>query len=282
MSDLFDFEKPRPLFAVMGNPIDHSRSPEIHQMFARQFSKTIDYQRIHVDVGGFNQAVSNFQASGGQGLNVTVPFKIEAWQLADRCSDRAQLARAVNTIWFEDGLIIADNTDGVGMCRDIEDNLDCQIAGKELLILGAGGAVRGVLGELVDRSAARIILANRTVDKAVELARVYQGRGAPVLGCGFSDLQGQGFDIIINGTAASLSGTVPELPCLSFSDAALAYDMVYSTEPTVFMQWARRIGIAHISDGLGMLVEQAAESFHIWHGDRPNTRPVIDTLRSSD
>lgn len=249
-------------------------------MFAQQVSIKIDYQRIQVDVGGFAQAVSNFQASGGQGLNITIPFKVEAWELADTCSERAQLARAVNTLWFERTSINGDNTDGVGIVKDINDNMDCPIADARLLVLGAGGAVRGVLGELLARQPTYLVIANRTVDKAAELAETFRNHSrGELLGCGFDELKGMHFDIIINGTAASLTGEVPLLPQLHFDEHALAYDMVYSTQPTAFMQWASAAGIHNVSDGLGMLVEQAAESFYIWHNHRPKTELVIRALR---
>lgn len=280
MSDLFNFDKPPPLYAVMGNPIAHSRSPEIHQLFARQVSLEIDYRKIQVDVGGFPQAVSGFQASGGQGLNITVPFKLEARQLCDVCSQRAALAGAVNTMWFAGSTIHGDNTDGIGICTDITVNMGLPVSARRLLVLGAGGAVRGVLGELLALHPEYVVVANRTVDKAVELAHVFKNHG-DVSGCGFEDLQGAGFDVIINGTAASLSGEVPALPPIKWGDNALAYDLVYSREPTAFMTWAVGQGIPRVCDGLGMLVEQAAESFLIWHGIRPQTGPVIRALRGS-
>ena len=278
MSDLFEFDKPPSLYAVMGNPIAHSRSPEIHQLFARQASLEIDYRKIQVDVGGFPQAVSGFQASGGQGLNITVPFKLEAWRLCDVCSERAALAGAVNTLWFTGATIHGDNTDGVGICKDITANTGTSVSARRLLVLGAGGAVRGVLGELLALDPEYVVVANRTVDKAVELARVFRDHG-DVRGCGFDDLKDADFDIIINGTAASLSGEVPDLPRIKWGGNALAYDMVYSKAPTAFMTWAIGQGVPRVCDGLGMLVEQAAESFAIWHGIRPETGPVIRALR---
>ena len=279
MTDIFDFEKPIPLYAVMGNPIEHSRSPEIHQMFASQFSMTIDYRRIHVEVGGFQQAVDSFQATGGQGLNITVPFKVDAWRMCDTRSDRAFRAGAVNTVWFDHGSTQGDNTDGVGICTDITANIGQEISGRRLLLLGAGGAVRGVLGQLIALGPSSVVVANRTVDKAVELANHFRF-GGEVHGCGFRDLEGLSFDIVINGTAASLHGKIPDLPTMDFSADSLAYDMMYSSEPTVFMKWSLERGVARSFDGLGMLVEQAAESFTIWHGRRPDTRPVIRALRS--
>jgi shikimate dehydrogenase len=279
MTDIFDFEKPIPLYAVMGNPIEHSRSPEIHQMFASQFSMTIDYRRIHVEVGGFQQAVDSFRAAGGQGLNVTVPFKVDACRMCDTRSDRASRAGAVNTLWFDHGNTRGDNTDGVGICTDITANIGQEIYGRRLLLLGAGGAVRGVLGQLIAQGPSSVVVANRTVDKAVELANHFRFAGE-IHGCGFRDLEGLSFDIVINGTAASLHGKIPDLPTMDFSADSLAYDMMYSNEPTVFMKWSLEHGVASSFDGLGMLVEQAAESFSIWHGQRPDTRPVIRALRS--
>lgn len=280
MTDLFDFKKPPPLYAVMGNPVAHSRSPEIHQLFAAQFSLQLDYRKIHVEVGGFRQAVDSFRATGGRGLNVTVPFKLDALRLCDECSDRALLAGAANTLWFDSTGIHADNTDGVGICADITGNLGQAVAGKRLLLLGAGGAVRGVMGQLLDQHPADVVVANRTVDKAVELARHFQSRGS-VHGCGFDGLPGRTFDIVINGTSAGLQGEMPELPGMDLTALMLAYDMVYSDEPTAFMRWSKARSPAKVSDGLGMLVEQAAESFTLWHGLRPDTAPVIQALRES-
>lgn len=278
MSDLFDFDPPPPLYAVMGNPVDHSLSPQIHGMFARQYQMKLDYRRIHVDVGGFNQAVDNFRAANGQGVNVTVPFKIEAWDLADERTHRAEIAGAANTLSFKDDRILADNTDGAGMCHDIDTNLDFHIAGKRLLVIGAGGAVRGVLGPLLEEKPEQLIVANRTVDRAETLAELFSEQGSIQAG-GFDQLPGRMFDLVINGTSASLQGQLPSLPDGLFNDNALAYDMMYGREQTPFLRWAAEHGAATVSDGLGMLVEQAAESFNIWHGKRPQTGPVIEKLR---
>lgn len=280
MTDLFDFNPPPPLYAVMGNPIDHSLSPQIHGMFAEQSGIKLDYRRIHVDVGGFDQAVDSFRAEGGQGVNVTVPFKIEAWELADERTERARLAGAANTLWFSDDRIHADNTDGVGMCRDITANLGFAIAGAGVLILGAGGAVRGILGPLLDEAPAAVTIANRSVDKAEALAGVFAGRARIETG-GFEALAGRSFDLVINGTSASLQGELPPLPDGLFNPGAFAYDMMYGRERTPFLRWAAEHGAAHLADGLGMLVEQAAESFRIWHGQSPDTGPVIEKLRWS-
>ena len=278
MTDLFDFEPPPPLYAVMGNPVDHSLSPQIHGMFAQQFRIQLDYRRIHVDVGGFDQAVDSFRAEGGQGVNVTVPFKIEAWELADERTDRAELAGAANTLWFSDDRIHADNTDGVGLCRDITGNLGVAIAGRSVLVVGAGGAVRGILGPLLEERPSGIMIANRSVDKAESLAELFAGRARLETG-GFDALAGRRFELVINRTSASLQGELPPLPEGLFEEGALAYDMMYSRERTPFLRWAAEHGAAQLADGLGMLVEQAAESFYIWHGRRPDTEPVIEKLR---
>jgi len=278
MTDLFDFSPPPPLYAVMGNPIDHSLSPQIHGMFAQQFRIQLDYRRFYVDVGAFDQAVDSFRAEGGQGVNVTVPFKIEAWELADERTDRAELAGAANTLWFSDDRIHADNTDGVGLCRDITGNLGFAIAGRRVLVVGAGGAVRGILGPLLDERPSGIMIANRSVDKAESLAGLFAGRARLETG-GFDAIAGRRFDLVINGTSASLQGELPPLPEGLFEDGALAYDMMYSRERTPFLRWAAEHGAAQLADGLGMLVEQAAESFYIWHGKRPDTKPVIEKLR---
>jgi len=267
------------LFAVFGNPIGHSKSPQIHTLFARQFGIDIDYRAIEPALDGFAEAVTSFRDEGASGCNVTVPFKQAAWNLADNKSGRAELAGAVNTLRFEeDGSIFGENTDGVGLLRDLTLNLDIQLFQKKILVLGAGGAVRGILGAVVEQAPNKLVLANRTVDKAVELAKIFSTIG-PVEPRGFDELQEERFDIVINATAASLSGDVPPVPEGIFSEDALAYDLMYSDQPTAFMQWANSNGVRSVSDGLGMLVEQAAESFSIWLGFQPQTEPVISSLR---
>lgn len=279
MSSLFDFNAPPDQYAVMGNPIAHSKSPRIHALFAKQTGQRIVYSAIQVDHGGFKQAVGNFQASGGKGLNVTVPFKREAWELVNERSARAQRAGAVNTMVFRtDGSLFGDNTDGVGMLRDIRDNHDGVITGKRVLVLGAGGAVRGVLGPLLDEQPAELVIANRTVDRATELEQEFRAMGN-VRGCGFDALPGQRFDVVINGTSASLQGDLPPLPDDLLAPQALCYDMMYAAKPTPFMRWAQQHGANIVLDGLGMLVEQAAESFYLWRGVRPETLAVIAALR---
>ncbi len=278
MTDLFDFDKPA-RYAVMGNPIQHSKSPRIHSLFAQQTGQNIEYSAIQVDPGGLEQAIGNFQASGGKGLNITVPFKRTAWELMDGLSDRARLAGAVNTILFRNGSSYGDNTDGVGLIRDLCDNHDITLRDRHILLLGAGGAARGVLGPLLDKQPARLIIANRTPHKAEYLADDF-GRYGEVHGCGFPALEGQQFHLVINATAASLAGELPPLPDNLLHGDACCYDMMYGAEPTPFLRWAERHGATKTADGLGMLVEQAAESFFLWRNTRPNTVPVIDTLRN--
>ncbi|MGI9310457.1 MAG: shikimate dehydrogenase [bacterium] len=299
MTDLFDFDAKSNRFAVMGNPVAHSQSPRIHRLFARQFDIALEYDRIQVDAGGFAQAVSHFAAHGGAGLNVTVPFKVEAWQLCTRAghrtSARARRAEAVNTMRFardRSDAAFGDNTDGVGLIRDLEGNLGRAIAGARVLILGAGGAVRGVLGPLAQCRPARLLIANRTAHKARELAAHYADElGARIGGCGYEQLDERlggerlgddepPFDLIINGSAASIAGEVPPLDARCLGAGSLAYDMMYAPAPTAFMRWAQANGGA-VCDGLGMLVEQAAESFYLWHDQRPDTAAVIAALRDS-
>jgi shikimate dehydrogenase len=286
MPDIFDFETSTDEYAVMGNPVAHSKSPLIHSAFARQTGQRIHYSAIQVDPGGFPQAVGNFFANGGKGLNVTVPFKQEAWQLADSLSDRAELAGAVNTLLMQNERLFGDNTDGVGLLRDLNNNLKIKLKDKRMLIIGAGGAARGVLQPLIHAKPRTLVIANRTPDKARELAGVfttYAGDryAANIQGCGFDDLDGQQYDIVINATSASLKGDLPPIPKDVFAEGALCYDMMYGAEPTIFLQWAQQCGVIQLSDGLGMLVEQAAISFHLWRGVLPETAPVIRQIRDS-
>ncbi|MCR4346327.1 MAG: shikimate dehydrogenase [Sulfuricaulis sp.] len=266
-------------YAVMGNPVAHSKSPAIHKQFAHQFGHNIEYTALWVDTDGFAEAVEQFRTEGGKGFNVTVPFKIEAFKLADNLSDRAKLAGAVNTIRFEpDGKIFGDNTDGTGLVHDLTKNLNVYLRSKKILVLGAGGAVRGVLGPLLKQNPALLVIANRTVAKAKELAQAFATFGK-VESIGYGDLVGKRFDIVINGTSASLQGEMPPLPVNLFANNAVAYDMMYDDKPTPFLEWAMLHGAETAVDGLGMLVEQAAESYLLWRGARPDTRPVIQQLR---
>ena len=266
-------------YAVMGNPIGHSKSPKIHNLFAQQTSQPISYEALLVEPDGFTRAVDEFQSVGGKGLNVTVPFKQEAWAQVMNRSERAELAGAVNTIVFhDDGSRYADTTDGVGMVRDITANNGIELTGKCILVLGAGGAVRGVLQPLLEQRPQFVIVANRTEATAVALAKQFNIFG-DVFGCGMDALPGQQFDLVINGTAASLKGEVPPLPDDLLYEGASCYDMMYSNQATVFQAWAREHGAVKALDGLGMLVEQAAESFYLWRNVRPETTAVIAALR---
>lgn len=279
MSDIFDFEKRIDDYAVMGNPITHSKSPHIHSVFAEQTGESISYTAIQVDLGGFAQAVGNFVANGGKGLNITVPFKQEAWQLVDLRSERAERAGAVNTIKFENGKLFGDNTDGIGLVNDLTVNNQVDLKDKRILLMGAGGAARGVLAPLLAEQPSALVIVNRTVTKAIELAEQFRDMGA-ISGCGYENLSDQQpFNVIINATAASLQGELPPLPDSIVAEDGCCYDMMYGAEPTPFMQWAREQDAEKILDGLGMLVEQAAESFNIWRGVRPNTHIVIEMLR---
>jgi shikimate dehydrogenase len=279
MADPFDFERPR-RFAVMGNPVAHSKSPFIHKQFAHQFKHNLEYIAIQVDVGGLPQAVDQFRAHDGNGLNITIPFKLDAFRLAEHLSDRAQIAQAVNTLRFDkDGSVFGDNTDGAGLVHDIQHNLGVNIKDKQVLVLGAGGAVRGVLAPVLKHNPARLVVANRTVAKAKALVREFAAHGKLEV-CEFEDLRGKHFDIVVNGTSASLQGDeLPPLPETLLARGALAYDMMYSDRPTPFMEWALLHNAGKVADGIGMLVEQAAESYFVWNGVRPQTRPVIDALR---
>jgi len=266
-------------YAVFGHPVGHSKSPAIHRQFARQFDFEIDYQAIDIAPGTFPESVLAFRDVGGKGCNVTVPYKQEAWKLANARSGRAELAGAVNTLKFEqDNRIIGDNTDGIGLLRDITINLDQALFSKRILVVGAGGAVRGILGSLLEQAPKSLVLSNRTVARAEELASVFATIG-PVMPCGFDALPGQQFDVVINATSASLGGELPPLPDKLFAQGSLAYDLMYSDRPTLYMEWAAAQGAARIADGLGMLVEQAAESFSIWFDHHPQTGPVIASLR---
>jgi shikimate dehydrogenase len=270
-------------YAVVGNPVAHSKSPQIHAAFARETGADIEYTRLLAPLDGFRATIAQFRASGGRGVNVTLPFKLEAYDLADEVSTRAKAARAANFLSFEPGRIRADNTDGAGLVADLTRNLGVALEGRRILLLGAGGAAQGVLLPLLDGHPAVLTVANRTVDKALRLAegvRHLQNAGATVVsGRGFADLAGHAFDVVVNATASSLQGEVPPLPAGVFAAGSIAYDMMYGAEPTAFLRHAADHGAARTADGLGMLVEQAAESFFLWRGVRPKTGPVIEMLR---
>lgn len=263
----------------MGHPISHSRSPFIHAAFAAQTGERLRYEAMDVEPGTFAAAVAAFRQAGGRGLNVTLPFKEEAIALADSASGRATLAGAANTLSFTpDGGCHADNTDGVGLVRDLQDNLGIVIAAKRVLLLGAGGAARGVVAPLLDAAPGSLVIANRTHPRAVGLARAFVAHG-PVSARKLDALAGDAFDLLINATSASLRGERPEVPAEAVAAGACCYDMMYASEPTPFMRWAVAAGAAHCADGVGMLVEQAAEAFYLWRGVRPHTPEVIVALR---
>jgi len=264
-------------YAVIGNPIEHSKSPLIHAAFARQTGQHMEYGRILGDPADFAGDVRRFVAEGGRGLNVTVPFKEQAFALLAARSERAERAGAVNTIVVHDGgLLQGDNTDGVGLVRDLRERHGFDFQARSVLLLGAGGAARGVLHPLLETGLATLTIANRTESKAVALADATGS--SRVVGCGLDTLDERPFDLIINATSSGLGGGVPEIPptCLC---GAWAYDMLYADTPTPFCRWAAEHGAASALDGLGMLVEQAAESFYLWRGVRPDTEPVVQQLR---
>jgi shikimate dehydrogenase len=268
-------------YAVFGNPIAHSKSPDIHRQFAEQTGQDLSYSKQLVADDGFESAADAFFAAGGKGLNITVPFKQDAYAYVARTTPRARRAGAVNTLSLEaDGTILGDTTDGVGLVSDIINNLGWEVRHKRVLVLGAGGAVRGVLEPLLAQQPQHIVIANRTVDKALQLSKGFAEFGY-LLGCGFDMLDEQQFDLIINGTSAGLQGDLPPLPdsLIDANGATACYDMLYGAKPTPFMQWAAQRG-AKVSDGLGMLVGQAAESFALWRGIRPETAAVIASLRA--
>lgn len=267
-------------YRVFGNPIAQSKSPQIHQRFAGQTGETLNYDKQLVELDGFAVAAGQFFAEGGCGLNITVPFKLDAFRFATQLTERAQNAGAVNTLKaVGNGEILGDNTDGQGMVSDMVDHLRWTLRGKRILVLGAGGAVRGVLQPLLEQLPERVVIANRTIAKALTLVREFKRYGK-VQACGFTDLAGQQFDVVINGTSASLAGDLPPLPEGLLADHAACYDMMYAAEPTVFLHWAQQQGAQHTADGLGMLVGQAAEAFFLWRGIRPEVNPVIAWLRS--
>lgn len=265
-------------YAVVGNPIAHSKSPQIHRLFAEQMNEDISYEKELIEVGCFDSWVDDFFQSGGKGLNVTLPFKGDAHAYAHKNTERAKRAGAVNTLSIENGVVTGDNTDGFGLLADLTQRLGWQVKGSEILLLGAGGAVRGVLGPLLDASPQRVTLANRTFSKAAELAQAFTAMGN-IEAVELDQLDGSKFDLIINGTSAGVSGEAPDLPATLFKPGGCSYDMFYSSEPTPFLQWSAP-HVNNCSDGLGMLVAQAAESFRIWRGKSPDFIPVVEAIRS--
>ena len=272
----------RDRYAVVGNPVMHSLSPRIHALFAEQTRQSLRYEAIEIDLDAFEAGVLELRREGLRGLNVTVPFKRQAFELCDRLSPRARDAGAVNTLIFDvDGDIAGDNTDGVGLMRDLVDNLHILIRQRRVLILGAGGAVRGVLGPLLVQQPRSLAIANRTLERAEELAEDFARLGRIEI-FAYDELGRESYDLIINGTAAGLGGEVPPVPDGVLGVNSVCYDMMYRLDaPTAFVAWARQRGAVDAHDGLGMLVEQAAEAFYLWRDLRPQTAPVIATLRAT-
>ena len=265
-------------YAVIGNPIVQSKSPLIHSAFAKATDQDLEYIRIEGPLDGFEAAVLAFRDAGGKGLNVTAPFKLQAFDLATDHHEAARIAGAANALKFEGSRIAAQNFDGTGLANDIERNLGVMLKGRRVLVLGAGGAVRGALPPLLARGASEVVIANRNVATAQTLAKQFAAHGK-ISPCGYADLANQrGFDLVLNGTSASLKGELPPLPAGAFANTALAYELVYGKGLTPFLRLAQNASVPRLADGVGMLVEQAAEAFLWWRGVRPDTRAVIDQL----
>lgn len=264
-------------YAVIGNPIAQSKSPLIHGMFAQASGQHMEYSKIEGTVGAFAADVDAFRARGGRGLNITAPFKLDAFVYATEHSERAKLAGAVNAMKFDGARVQAENFDGVGLVRDVTHNLGCAMKGKRVLFLGAGGAARGALLPFLDQSPAELVIANRSLDKALELAAIGSARGV-VRSCGYSDLDGQTFDLVFNGTSASLRAELPPVPASVFVNCSLAYELAYGKGLTPFLRLAHNAGVKRLADGVGMLAEQAAEAFLWWRGLRPDTHAVIEKI----
>jgi shikimate dehydrogenase len=266
-------------YAVIGHPIKHSKSPQIHTAFAKQTGQDMDYVAREVPLEHLTASLDALAQSGFSGINITVPFKEQAWRLVTEKSEHAERAGAINTLVFRtDGARYGDNTDGLGLCRDLVHNHGITLENKKILLLGAGGAARGVIEPLLRHQPETLFIANRTASKAIDLAHDYANLG-PLLGGGYSDITEQ-YDVVINATAASLQGEVPPLPDTLLNEGAACYDMMYGNTDTAFISWAKQHAAHQTIDGLGMLVEQAAEAFYLWRGVRPDTAPVIKALRN--
>jgi shikimate dehydrogenase len=273
-------------YAVVGNPIAHSRSPEIHAAFAHQLGHTLSYVAIEAPIGAFAEVAEQFRREGGSGMNITAPFKLDAFAFSTESSLRARVACAANTLWFGQGadrnVIYADNTDGIGLVSDLRKNLKCELSGQRILLLGAGGAARGVIGALAETAPARLAVANRTFATAAELVQQFTAETAneSVVAIKLDQLDHHRFDVVINATSASLSLQSLAVPAVCFAPNSLAYDMTYAKGTTPFLRVAGNAG-ATVADGIGMLVEQAAEAFFIWRGVRPDTRPIIASIKAA-
>jgi shikimate dehydrogenase len=269
---------PADQYGVVGHPVAHSWSPFIHGMFAKATAQNLVYRMFDVTPENFRRDVLKLFAGGVRGLNVTLPHKQAAAELVNELTPRAARAQAVNTIaFFEDTTLLGDNTDGAGLTSDLERNMKVELADKRLLILGAGGAVRGVLGPLLERELREVTIANRTPHKAQALAAEFADCGA-IAGCGFSALRGPPYDVIVNATSAGLQGEMPLLPAGIVGSATVCYDMSYGRGDTPFTRWSKSLHAARAAKGWGMLVEQAAESYLLWRGIRPDTQPVLEAL----
>jgi shikimate dehydrogenase len=263
-------------YAVFGNPIGHSKSPFIHAQFATALGEQLQYDAILAPLDGFADSWQRFVAGGGKGGNVTVPFKEQAYQLAERLTDRAKQAGAVNTLYIDSaGKLCGDNTDGIGLVADLK-RLGVNLVGINVLLLGAGGASRGAIGPLLAAGVKQLVLANRTVSKAQAIAINFDQR---VEACGYADIPGLDYQLVINATSAGLNGERPDINVRHLRYCQLAYDMLYGAKPTPFLQWAKVAGVLQQADGLGMLVAQAAEAFYIWRGKRPDIAAVLKLLK---
>lgn len=268
-------------YAVFGSPIKHSKSPRIHQLFAEQTQQSLEYSAQEVTAERFKESVIAFFSQGGKGLNCTLPLKELAWEFADHSTKRAELSKAVNTLLIQDDdRILGDNTDGCGLIADLTANHGISLRKTRILILGAGGACRGILAPILEHSPHHLILANRTSNKASALAAEFGGFG-DIEGCGFADIEGQQFDLIINATSASLTDEMPPLDEDLLADGGVCYDLAYGNRPTAFVRWGMEHNAKKSLDGLGMLVEQAAEAFFLWRSIRPQTKPVIEALNAA-
>jgi shikimate dehydrogenase len=266
-------------YGLFGYPVGHSWSPFIHGMFARQTQQDMSYRLFETPPESFRSEALAFFSGGGRGINITRPHKQAAADLVNELTPRAQLAGAVNTITHDAQKLVGDNTDGIGLVRDLQDNLGLHWPAPRILVLGAGGAARGAIGPLLELHPLAVVIANRSAGRALELAREFAALG-PVSGCAFADLGDRHFDLIVNATSASLRGEVPAIPASVIDPVTTCYDMSYGTEETPFTAWGRRHGAERAVQGWGMLVEQAAESFGLWRGIRPDTAPVLTALRS--
>lgn len=267
-------------YTVFGHPINHSKSPRIHTLFAQQTQQNLTYRTHDVPADSFDTAITNFLNQGGKGLNCTVPLKELAWQRADILTERAQFSKAVNTLVLQkEGTLLGDNTDGIGLVTDLTINHSIPLSNSRILILGAGGASRGIIGPLMEKSPASIIIANRTVEKAINLSKEFSQLGE-IIGCSYDAIKNNKFDLILNATSASLTGELPPLADNILAKNGHCYDLAYGNQPTTFVKWGEAHHAEKSLDGLGMLVEQAAEAFFIWRGVRPETAKIITLLNS--